>query len=37
VAEHYGKSDKVVEVEGVGSIDDIFGKLTQEIDSRKGI
>jgi adenylate kinase len=37
VAEHYGKSGKVVEVEGVGSIDDIFGKLTQEIDSRKGI
>jgi adenylate kinase len=37
VAEHYGKSGKVIEVEGVGSIDDIFGKLTQEIDSRKGI
>lgn len=37
VAEHYGKLDKVVEVEGVGSIEDIFGKLTQEIDSRRGI
>jgi len=37
VAEHYGKIDKVVEVEGVGSIDEIFRKLTQEIDSRKGV
>lgn len=34
VAEHYGQLGKVVEVEGVGSIDEIFGKLAEQIDSR---
>ena len=35
VAGYYKPFGKVVEVEGVGSIDDIFSKLTAEIDSRK--
>jgi adenylate kinase len=34
VAEYYKKAGKVVEVEGVGTIDNIFGKLSAEIDSR---
>ena len=34
VAGYYKPFGKVVEVEGVGSIDDIFSKLTAEIDSR---
>ncbi len=34
VAEHYGKLNKVVKVEGVGSIEDIFEKLTEEIDAK---
>jgi adenylate kinase len=35
VAEHYGKQDIVVQIEGVGSIDEIFSKLEQEIEARK--
>lgn len=35
VAGYYKPFGKVVEIEGVGSIDDIFSKLTAEIDSRK--
>ncbi len=31
VADHYAKSDKVVKVKGVGSIDDIFNSLTTHI------
>ncbi|WP_126969511.1 adenylate kinase [Gynurincola endophyticus] len=31
VADHYAKSNKVVKVKGVGSIDEIFGSLTQHI------
>ena len=32
VAGHYNKFDKVVKVKGEGSIDEIFGLLTREID-----
>jgi len=35
VAEHYGKQEIVVLVEGVGSIDEIFSRLEREIDARK--
>ena len=35
VAGYYSKFGKVVEIEGVGSIDEIFGRLTAEIDQRK--
>lgn len=35
VAGYYKPFGKVVDVEGVGSIDDIFSKLTAEIDRRK--
>lgn len=35
VAAHYARQDKVVNIPGVGSIDDIFGKLCKEIDDRK--
>jgi adenylate kinase len=34
VASHYRKSDKVVEIEGVGSVDDIFQLLCTEIDNK---
>jgi adenylate kinase len=34
VSVHYGEVKKVVEVEGVGTIDDIFGRLTSEIEAR---
>lgn len=34
VASHYQKSDKVVEIEGVGSVDDIFRLLCTEIDTK---
>lgn len=34
VASHYRKSDKVVEIVGVGSVDDIFNLLCTEIDNR---
>ena len=34
VASHYRKSDKVVEIEGVGSVDDIFRLLCTEIDNK---
>jgi adenylate kinase len=35
VAGHYAELDKVVNVEGVGTIEEIFGRLTAEIDKRK--
>ena len=35
VAEHYAAMEKVVNIDGVGSIEDIFGRLSSEIDSRK--
>jgi adenylate kinase len=34
VAEYYKKFNKVAYVPGEGSVDDIFGKLTREIDGR---
>jgi adenylate kinase len=34
VAAHYANQDKVVNIEGVGSIDEIFDRLALEIDSR---
>jgi adenylate kinase len=34
VSVHYGEVKKVVEVEGVGTVDDIFDKLSSEIDAR---
>ncbi len=37
VANHYRKSDKVVEVEGVGTVDDIFQALCAVIDEKKGL
>ena len=37
VANHYRKSDKVVEVEGVGTVDDIFQALCTVIDEKKGL
>lgn len=36
VAEYYSKFNKVVNIKGEGSIDEIFDSLTAEIDSRKG-
>ena len=35
VADYYRNFDKVVEIEGVGTIEDIFDKLCSEINSRK--
>jgi adenylate kinase len=35
VADYYKKFDKVSYIPGEGTVDDIFGKLTQEIDHRK--
>jgi adenylate kinase len=35
VADHYKTFNKVVHLNGLGSIDDIFASLCQEIDSRK--
>lgn len=37
VAGHYSKADKVVYIEGEGSVDDIFGLLCEEIDRRKAL
>jgi adenylate kinase len=37
VANHYRKFDKVVEVEGVGTVDDIFQALCAVIDEKKGL
>ena len=34
VADHYKKSNKVVKVNGVGSVDEIFSALSKEIDKR---
>jgi adenylate kinase len=35
VAAHYSKQDKVVNIPGVGTIAEIFGRLSTEIESRK--
>jgi adenylate kinase len=35
VADHYRRSDKVEEVEGLGTVEDIFGRLTALIDRKK--
>lgn len=35
VAAHYSKQDRVVNIPGVGTIDEIFGRLSTEIDSRR--
>jgi adenylate kinase len=35
VADHYAQMDKVVNVQGVGSIDEIFARISSEIDKRK--
>jgi len=34
VAEHYAREDKVVDIEGEGSVDEIFDSLCHEIDKR---
>lgn len=34
VADYYSKFDKVIKIPGEGSIDEIFGKIESEIDSR---
>ena len=34
VADYYRQTDKVIMVPGEGSVDDIFGRLSKEIDSR---
>ena len=36
VADHYRKYDKVEEVDGMGTIDEIFARLTTLIDKKKG-
>ncbi len=35
VATHYRKNNKVVELKGVGTIEEIFGKLSTEIEKRR--
>ncbi len=35
VAKHYAQKNKVKEIYGVGTVDEIFGKLSDEIDRRK--
>ena len=35
VARHYAQKKKVMEIHGVGTVDEIFGKLSEEIDKRK--
>jgi adenylate kinase len=37
VANHYSKAEKVVEVEGVGTVDEIFQALCAVIDEKKGL
>jgi len=37
VANHYKKLEKVVEIQGVGTVDDIFMALCYEIDKRMGL
>jgi adenylate kinase len=37
VADHYRKADKVEEVNGLGTVEEIFERLTQVIDKKKGI
>jgi len=36
VADHYRQFDRVVTLNGLGSIDDIFSSLCKEIDAKKG-
>ena len=35
VAKHYAQKNKVMEIYGVGTVDEIFGKLSEEIERRK--
>jgi adenylate kinase len=35
VAKHYAQKNKVMEIYGVGTVDEIFAKLSEEIESRK--
>jgi adenylate kinase len=35
VADHYKKADKVVLIKGEGSVEEIFGRLSKEIDLLK--
>lgn len=35
VAKHYAQKNKVMEIHGVGTVDEIFGKLSEEIERRK--
>jgi adenylate kinase len=35
VAKHYAQKNKVKEIYGVGSVDDIFNKLSEEIEQRR--
>ena len=37
VANHYKKLEKVIEIQGVGTVDDIFMALCSEIDKRMGL
>lgn len=37
VAEHYAEMDKVVNIDGVGSVEDIFNRLSTEIDKRNNL
>ncbi|NBT16361.1 MAG: adenylate kinase, partial [Chitinophagia bacterium] len=36
VADHYRQFDRVVTLNGLGSIEDIFSSLCKEIDAKKG-
>ena len=35
VAKHYAQKNRVMEIYGVGTVDEIFGKLSEEIERRK--
>ena len=34
VAAHYAKADKVIKVDGMGIVDDVFSRLAEQIDSK---
>ena len=36
VAQHYGAQGKALTIEGVGGIEEIFGRITSIIDPRRG-
>ena len=35
VADHYTKQDKYREINGLGTMDEVFGRLAEVIDARK--